>query len=126
MASETFATAINCIDGRVQIPVIEYMKRRFAVDFVDIITEPGPNKILAENADKISIDSIKRRVKISVECHDSKLIAVVGHSGCAGNPSDKKIQIAQISSAIKTIESWNFNVQVIGLWVDKNWRVYHI
>ena len=33
----TFATAINCMDGRVQIPVIEYLKKEFKVDYVDMI-----------------------------------------------------------------------------------------
>lgn len=33
-----FATAINCMDGRVQIPVIEYIKSKYEVDYVDMIT----------------------------------------------------------------------------------------
>ncbi|GAB4379897.1 MAG: hypothetical protein Kow0042_29680 [Calditrichia bacterium] len=43
-----FCTAINCLDGRVQLPVIQHLKKRFKVDFVDVITEPGPNLILSE------------------------------------------------------------------------------
>jgi len=39
--SKTFAAAINCIDGRTQAAVIEYLKRAYALDFVDMITEPG-------------------------------------------------------------------------------------
>ena len=74
-ASNIFATAINCMDGRTQLPVIEYMKSRYGVDYVDMVTEPGTNKILAENGDKTTIESIKRRVKISVERHNSKQIA---------------------------------------------------
>ncbi len=37
----TFATAINCMDGRVQLPVIAYLKSKYVVDYVDAITEPG-------------------------------------------------------------------------------------
>jgi carbonic anhydrase len=55
--------------------------------------------------------------------HDSKLIAIVGHYDCAGNPADKETQLRHILSSIITIESWEFEVQIIGLWVDKNWRV---
>ncbi len=47
-----FATAINCMDGRVQIPAIEWLKRRHQIDYVDMITEPGPNKILSENRER--------------------------------------------------------------------------
>lgn len=61
--SDELATAINSMDGRAQVPVIEYIKRIYGVSYVDMITELGPNKTLAENKDKNSIDSIKRRVK---------------------------------------------------------------
>ncbi|MDA3833154.1 MAG: hypothetical protein PF495_07120 [Spirochaetales bacterium] len=125
-ASNMFATAINCMDGRVQLPVIEYMKNKYVVDYVDMVTEPGPNKILAENGDKTTIESIKRRVKISVERHNSKQITIVGHHDCAGNPADKEAQITHILSAIKTVKSWGLNVQITGLWVDENWMICEV
>ena len=119
----TFATAISCMDGRIQIPVIEYIKSKCAVDYVDMITEPGPNKILSENTDRTLIESIKRNVTISVEVHNSKLIAIVGHNDCAGNPADKETQLSHILASINTVKSWEFTAQVIGLWVDEKWRV---
>ena len=118
-----FVTAINCMDGRVQIPVIEWLKKEYKADYVDMITEPGPNKILAENKDQFLINSIKRRVGISVDKHGSKVIAIVGHYNCAGNLAVKKIQLNQIINSIKTIESWGINVEIIGLWVNENWQV---
>lgn len=36
-----FCTAINCMDGRVQLPVINYLKKHFKVNYVGSITEPG-------------------------------------------------------------------------------------
>jgi hypothetical protein len=47
MAKE-FATAINCIDGRAQIAVTDFLQRTFDVAYVDMITEPAPSKILSE------------------------------------------------------------------------------
>ena len=44
-----FCTAINCMDGRTQEPVIAFVKKRFGIDCVDMITEPGPDKILAQS-----------------------------------------------------------------------------
>ena len=85
------AIAINSMDGRVQIPVIEWLKGRYSVEYVDMITEPGPNKILSENRDSRIVESIKKRVEISIVKHNSKLIAVMGHYGCAGNPVKKDI-----------------------------------
>ena len=121
--SNTFAAAISCMDGRVQIPIVEYIKSEYAVDYVDMITEPGPNKILSENANRALIESIKRRVTISVEVHNSKLIAIIGHYDCAGNPAEKETQLSHILASIKIIRTWEFEAQVIGLWVDENWRV---
>ena len=123
MTNNIFATAINCMDGRVQIPIIEYLKHTYRVEYVDMITEPGPNKILADNDDKILIMTIKKRVVISTDRHKSKLIAIVGHCNCAGNPADKDAQLAQITFAVNTIKLWNLNAKVIGLWVDENWQV---
>lgn len=121
--STTFAAAISCMDGRVQIPVVKYIKSKYAVDYVDMITEPGPNKILSENADRTLIESIKKRVTISAEVHNSKLIAIVGHYDCGGNPVDKETQLNHILASVKTVKSWGFETYVIGLWVDENWRV---
>lgn len=121
-----FATAINCMDGRVQIPVIEYIKNKYEVDYVDMITLPGPNKVLAEGKDKSTLESLKKCVEISVNRHGSKLVAINGHYDCAGNPTDTEIQVKQIIDAVEVIRAWNFNVQVIGLWINQNWGVEEV
>ncbi|MCD4745076.1 MAG: hypothetical protein K8R58_02130 [Bacteroidales bacterium] len=121
-----FVTAINCMDGRVQEPVINYMKKKYNIDYIDMITEPGPDKILAEGENKFKIESIKERVDISVIKHGSKLIAMVSHDDCAGNPVDKETHITQTKESIKTISTWNHNVKIIGLWIDENWDVYEL
>jgi len=118
MHDKKFATAINCMDGRVQLPVNDWIKKEFKVDFVDTITEPGPNKILAGNNE--GAQSIKNRVLISVNKHGSRQIAIIGHHDCAGNPVDKATQVTHISGAIKTIQSWDLGITVVGLWVDEN------
>ena len=124
MAQMTYATAINCMDGRTQLPVIEFIMQKYHVDFVDMITEPGPNKILADSImNHLTVESIKKRVDISVKIHGSKLIAVVGHHGCAGNPAGKGLQMNHTRSAISTVKSWNFDVEIIGLWVEEDFKV---
>ena len=117
-----FATAINCIDGRVQIPVIDYFKKNYKINYVDIITIPGANKILAENKDS-TIEAIKNYLTISVNVHKSKIAAIVGHYDCAGNTANKETQLNDIIAAMKNVASWGLNVDIIGLWVDKNWKV---
>jgi carbonic anhydrase len=126
MAEGSFATAINCMDGRVQHPVAELLKKKYKVDHVDTITEPGPDGILAANQDKAAIESIKRRVDVSTGKHGSKHIAIVGHHDCAGNPVDKGTHLAHIRAAIKTVKSWGVKAEVIGLWVDDGWKVSEV
>jgi len=111
------------MDGRTQIPVIEWMKKNYAVDYVDMITEPGVDAIMGENKDVHTIEWIKSKVKISIERHNSRIITIVGHHECAGNPVDMQTHFAQIRSAIRTMSSWKFNVQVLGVWVGERWTV---
>ncbi|NQU95909.1 MAG: hypothetical protein HQ549_06780 [Candidatus Omnitrophica bacterium] len=117
-----FATAINCIDGRTQKPVIDFVRRKFSVDYVDMITEPGPDKILSENKKSGIVKSIKDRVTISIEKHESKVIVIVGHHDCAGNPVNEKTHQTQIKKAIQNVDNWNSGVPVFGIWLNKGWK----
>ncbi|TFG48089.1 MAG: hypothetical protein E4H40_05280 [Candidatus Brocadiia bacterium] len=119
----SFCTVINCIDGRVQLPVIKYLQERFDVDYVDSITEPGPNLILAQQTNVDIVESIFNRLKISVNHHGSVGIAVAGHYDCAGNPATKKEQAVHTLDAIRFIKSRYSDLEIIGLWVDENWEV---
>ncbi len=118
-----FVTTVNCMDGRVQIPVNEYLIKKYNADYVDTITEAGPNKILAENINEILVNSIKDRLICSVDLHKSKVIAMVGHYDCGGNSAEKDEQIIQIKNSMKLIKNWFNDVEIIGVWVDKNWKV---
>ena len=119
-----FGTAINCMDGRVQKPVIDYIKKKYKVKFVDMVTEPGPNKILAENINKNAIKSIKKRVKISVLKHFSEVVVIVGHYDCAGNPTTIKQQKEHLSLAVKNVKKWKLPVKIItAIWVNKQLKV---
>lgn len=88
MTEGKFATSISCMDGRIQIPISNWIKENYSVDYVDTITEPGVDKVIFNND---CIDSIKNKVSISINAHKSKLIVVSGHYECAANPvSDKE------------------------------------
>jgi len=122
----TFCTAINCMDGRVQLPVITYLQNRFSATYVDVITEPGPNHLLANQADPKLVESIFNRVKISVDNHHSGGIAIVGHHDCAGNPASKEEQLVQTEKAAGMLREKYPDIEIIGLWVDENWEVSEI
>ena len=122
----SFCTAINCMDGRTQLPVNEYLQKRFKANYVDTITEPGPNGILARQTSPQAVESIFKRVKISLEAHRSVGIAIVGHHDCAGNPVPKEAQLADIRGAMGAVRERFPDVPVIGLWVDDHWTVREI
>ena len=121
-----FCTVVNCMDGRVQLPAIEYLQNRFDAEYVDSITEPGPNRILSEDKNDVSAQSILARVKISIEKHNSVGIAVVGHHDCAGNPAPKDEQITHIKKAIQLLQSEHDSLEIVGLWLDENWEVHEL
>ena len=120
----SFATTINCMDGRVQLPVIQWTMQEYGVDYVDSITEPGPIKILSENLDTGAVVSIKRRLDISAGLHKSCAINVVAHYDCGGNPVDKDTQMVQLASSIEMVKSWGYCLPIVGLWVDEEWVVH--
>ena len=39
--SGKFCTSVSCMDGRIQIPIIQWLKENHYVNYVDTITEPG-------------------------------------------------------------------------------------
>jgi hypothetical protein len=123
MGHGSFVTAINCMDGRTQLPVNEWLRRRHNVDYVDTITEPGPVTILAAATDAAAIAGLRRRVAISVEKHGSRAVAIVAHDDCAGNPRPKPEQIEQLRLAAGTVDAWGFGVAVELLWVGDDWQV---
>lgn len=126
MDHKQFAAAINCIDGRVQMPVINWIRQQYGVDFVDIITNAGPEKLLAEGKDQAGIESVRKCLEVSITRHNSKLVAIAAHHNCAGNPVSKQIQLQQIHAAVETVRSWQFDIAVAGLWVNENWEVQEV
>ena len=126
MTTRTFATAVNCIDGRIQIPVIDFIRSKTGVDYVDIITEAGAVKLLATNENSSSLQSIKGRIGVSIEKHLSGNIWVAAHHDCAVNNVDDTVQIKQALEAVELIRKWFPQVNVSGLWVDKDAKVLEI
>ena len=122
----SFCTVVNCMDGRVQLPVIRFLQDKFNIKYVDSVTEPGPNGILASGTASETIESILARVDISVQHHGSVAVAVVGHHDCAGNPAPKERQNEQTRTSVESLQSRYASVPVIGLWVDEDWTVHEL
>ena len=111
------------MDGRIQEPIISFLKEHWKVQYIDCITEAGPCKILSDKANTTLVDSITDRIEISVSNHKSKLIAISGHYDCVANHCCKKEQVEQVKQSVLFIKSKYPDVKIIGLWIDDEWEV---
>lgn len=119
-------TAINCVDGRVQLPVIRFLQQRFGTDFVDCITETAPVRIFDKVADLTVLNSIFNRLNYSLQHHDSRSMAICAHAGCDANTVDAATQQRQLRRAVIFLKESYRDKDVIGLWVDDNLEVSEI
>jgi hypothetical protein len=122
MASGTFATVVNCIDGRAQAPVSDWIKINCQVSFVDTITTPGPDRLLSSGPHS-KVDHIREAIAVSVNAHKSGAVVVAGHYDCAANPVDADEHRRQIHAALDVVRSWSLPVRIVGLWVNEWWQV---
>jgi len=115
------AVCLNCIDGRVQIPVLQWIKEHHAVDHVDLITEPGIDGLVADHDNPLI--EIKRKVSLSIKANNASQLFVVGHHDCKANPVSDDIHRKQISVAVERLTSDFPDLDIMGLWVDSQWHV---
>lgn len=114
MASHgTFATALNCMDGRCQQKAFDYTKKLTEADQVDMITEPGIDGLLAgahsvvpEAEIAMRADWVRSKAEISARGHGSKEVIIFGHCECAGNQAEMSEHVAHLLEAKKTVEGW--------------------
>lgn len=123
--SETFFTAVICMDGRMQSPTTAFGQEKFNVQFADAITDAGIVGLLAkENIDPVFLEGIRFKVvDVSLGKHHSKGIVVGGHQECAGDPVDDQLQKEHIRKAAEVIQAMlpqDKQVPVIPVFVTRN------
>ena len=114
------------MDGRVQEPVIYWIKENYKVDFVDMITEAGMDGVLTgKNSD--SIAKIFKKINISLKREGSiNTIFIVGHHDCLGNPVDIETHKKQIFLAVENAKKLAPDSVVVGLWISNKWEAEKI
>ena len=122
----SFYTVINCMDGRAQLPVINFIRDKFKIAYVDMITEPDPNLILSENNNEQLLSLIYNRIDISTNQHNSQGVAIVGHYDCAGNPETKEEQLIHLNKSVEILKMKYPQTQIIALWLNKKFVVSEV
>lgn len=112
---------LNCIDGRAQIPVIQFIQREWDVEHVDMITEPGMDGLLADA--EHDIIGIVNKVDLSIEKNGSGMLFIIGHHDCRGNPVEEGQHKEHITKAVSRIEGYFKHIDTIGLWVNSRWEI---
>ena len=121
MASQ-FSCVINCMDGRVQSAVINYIVNKYGTPYVDVVTAAGPAKILAEHKKHRVIRNIKFRTSVSVTSHEAKHLLIAGHFDCALiDTSDEKqkeyiLKVLIQNSFNKTLTAKQLKVSIRSLY----------
>lgn len=122
----SFCTAISCIDGRVHISLISFMQKRFGVEYVDLVTEPGVVAVVSKEPDSQRSGFIFSKVDVSVDKHAPKAIAIVAHEDCAGNPVPKSDQMKQLADSYRHLRERYPEEKIIALWIDGDWTVHEV
>jgi len=118
-----FATCICCIDGRIHLPLIKWIKEKHRVDFVDIITIPGPDKVISKNSEE-ELKNAKQALIISLNVNGSEKIILSGHYDCRANNVSNQEHIALIKKGVEIINTWEINnAEVFGVWVNEKSEV---
>lgn len=122
-----FATSVGCIDGRIQIPIIDFLEKEYGVDYVDIVTEPGMDAVIANLQNRVetqqTIRSIKNKIAVSVNAHGSQLICISSHYDCAGNPVTREEHIEMVKKCVKDLRGSFPSCSILGVWVDERWKI---
>jgi carbonic anhydrase len=118
MAGEgRFGAVITCMDGRIQTRTLDQVMTRFGVRYVDNITATGAVQHLDGSVTPTG-EGLLRSLTVSSEAHGTNQVAVVAHSGCAGNPVPDNTQKDQLLRA-KSVVSERFpEMEVIALFFD--------
>jgi hypothetical protein len=124
MRDGRFSTAINCIDGRVQVPVLDWIRFHLNVDYVDLITEPGPDKAIISGPEA-TYNSIFEKAKLSINTLGSQSLSIVAHYDCRANPVSKEKHFELIHKCVEILTTWRLGVRILGLWVNE-WRYVEV
>jgi len=112
----SFATAVTCMDGRIQQSVVDWARSRFGVDYVDMVTVPGPDRVLAQ--DLLGRLRLATDVAVSRRAHGSHQLVVASHADCSGNPVSDDEHEQMVREGISWLATLLPEMTIVGIHVD--------
>jgi carbonic anhydrase len=91
-----------------------------------MVTFSGAEGLSSNGDPSEEIAIFTRSVSISIENYGSRIIAVVGHYDCAGNPGDREHHYIHIRRAMREVSSWKLHAQIIGLYVNDKRKIEEV
>ena len=115
MTGGSFGVALTCIDGRISEVVQQQLRGEWGVDFVDVVTLPGPEAAVPELPDQ---HAVWDALRISVQRHGSTRVAVVAHTDCAANAVELDTRREQVRATVVEVRDVLPRTDVTGWLVD--------
>jgi len=110
--------AVNCVDGRAQLPVIEFIKREYGWSLFDVITEWNPAYVLSERNTSIEANSIMEKIESLIKNNIYNTIVITAHHGCADNCESDADYSRHLNLSVRYVGKHFPELKVIGLWID--------
>lgn len=121
MTEEPFALVLNCVDGRVQRPLLSWIREELSLEKADYLTLPGPDGAFAEGG--AELERARRLAGFLSEHRRHTCLVVAGHHDCLGNPVADEAHRRQIEAAARTAHGWGLTPRTIGAWIGEGWTV---
>lgn len=118
------AVCLNCIDGRAQLPVINWILDSYDVDCVDMITEPGMDGVISRNHETFEV--LAKKVELSVRVNNASVIFVAAHHDCRGNPASEEEHCEHVRKAVERVRQEFPRMPIVGVWVDHDWKAQEV
>lgn len=104
------------MDGRIQAHIRDWAQRQFGTDYVDMVTVPGPDQVLARDAERRL--GLARDVALSRDAHGSRQVVVASHSDCAGSAVTDKEHQQMVRDGVRWLADQLPNMTVVDIHVD--------
>ena len=112
-----FAAVITCMDGRIQTRTLDQVMTRCGARYVDNITSTGAVQHLDGSITPTG-EGLLHSLGVSVGAHGTTQVAIVAHSGCAGNPVPDNVQKQQLHRAVEAVSTRFPDLEVLALFFD--------